>query len=195
MAKKGVEVQETVDSTETKVKKVKAINLVTMEDGSTKNFGERTKLLADHDVSDTSFKVTFHLSNGQQIVYNFEGDTNLLLEMAAFGASSKIKQACTGEKEADGIAAIINTKIKEFQEGNFVTRTTGQITTSLSQIQVAYARVNDIDVTNSDGVAKVNAIFAAMSKEDKSALYTVGKIKLELARLKLEAAEAALELA
>ena len=43
-------------------------------------------------------------------------------------------------------------------------------------------------------VSKVNAIFSAMSKEDKAGLYKVAKIQLELAKLKLAAAEAAIEL-
>lgn len=189
MAKKDQNVEE---STVVEAPKAKVINLVTMNDGSQKNFGERNKLLSDSSTTETGFSIVFHVSNGEQVVYDFSGDTSLLLEMAAFGAASKIKQAVTGEKDVNKLAALIKDKIEEFHQGSFVNRVTGQLTTSLSQIQVAYARVHGIDITTTEGVAKVNAIFAAMTKEDKSALAQQGKIKLEIAKLRLEAAEAAL---
>jgi hypothetical protein len=178
-------------NTEKKESKPKVINLVAMADGSQKNFGGRGKLLSTETVNENDFSVVFHIANGEQAVYNFKGDTKLLLAMAAFGASTKIKSACSGLKTEE-IKAIVEAKIKEFDDGDFIGRTTGDLTQVLSQIQLAWAIVNGIDASTSEGVAKVNAIFSAMSKEDKGNLYKLPKIQLELAKLKLAAAEAAI---
>jgi hypothetical protein len=194
MAKKIVQTEgENLDtSNEQTETKVKAINLITMQDGTQKNFGNRGKLLSSEAVNETDFSVTFHISTGEQVVYNFKGDTKLLLTMAAFGAASKVKSSCSGLKQEE-IKSIIDAKLKEFDEGDFIGRTTGELTQVLSQIQLAWATVNGIDTSTSEGVAKVNAIFTAMSKEDKSDLYKLPKIQIELAKLKLAAAQAALE--
>jgi hypothetical protein len=175
------------------VQVVKTPNIVTMQDGSVKNFGERGRLLSTSVIGEDSFSTTFHIVNGAQISYQFTGSIALLLEMAAFGFDAKVKASCAGVS-VDGIEKVITDKVTEITAGNFVGRSTGELTSSLSQIQTAYAIVNDIDVSTSEGIAKVNAIFSAMSKEDKAGLYKVAKIQLELAKLKLAAAKAALEL-
>jgi len=190
MAKKDQEVQ---DVNEVQSAAVKAPNIVTMADGSAKNFGERGRLLSTSTIGEDSFSTTFHIVNGKQVSYQFTGSIALLLEMAAFGFEAKVKASCAGTP-VDEIEAVISSKVEEVKQGNFVGRSTGEITASLSQIQTAYATVNGIDVSTSEVIAKVNAIFSAMSKEDKAGLYKIAKIQLELAKLKLAAAEAAIEL-
>lgn len=171
----------------------KVQQFVTMVDGTTKNFGERGRLLSTSTVTEDSFSTVFHIVNGKQISYDFTGSIGLLLEMAAFGFEAKVKASCAGVS-VDNLEKVINDKVTEITAGNFVGRSTGEITSGLSQIQTAYATVNNIDISTSEGIVKVNAIFSAMTKEDRTGLYKVAKIQIELAKLKLAAAEAALEL-
>ena len=164
--------------------------VVEMENGEVKNFGERGRLLSSHVITDTAIEVTFHIVSGEQVSYKHEVANldSLTAEAAAFGFASKVKAATAGVA-IEEIKSVIESKIAEFKAGIWATRgSAGESLSPLSQIQTAYAEVNEIDVTSNEGVAKVNAIFAAFSKEEKSALYADKAIKVTLARLKYEAA-------
>jgi len=182
--------------TETKQVKEKVVNFVTMADGTKRNFGERGKLLSSTEIKPNGFEIQFHVVTGEQVAYTYSQDTeipSLLAEMAAFGVASKIKASTAGTEAAD-LVAVITAKKEEIEDGIFSTRgTAGEIVTPLNQLQVAYATVNGIDTSTKEGIAQVNGIFAELSKEDKTALYKVPAIKLELLKLKLQAAEAELE--
>jgi len=196
MAKKDTqEIQENeVGSVESVVKAPKVVNMVQLADGTSKNFGKSMKLLSDEDVTETGFKVTFHIITGEQVVYESTDTsaTEFTRQQAAFGVSAKVKASCAGVAPKE-LFKVITDKVKDITEGNFASRVTGEATQALSLIQTAYAAVNDIDVSTTEGVAKVNAIFLALSKEEKSALYSNPKIGVKLAQLRLEAAIAAAE--
>lgn len=187
MAKKEQDAQKTTDSTDSIES---TINLVNMEDGTSVNFGARAKVLSSQSVTDTDFSITFNIANGKQVHYQFKGDTNLLLEMAAFGAANKVKQACAGLKQFDELEAMITAKVAEMQEGIFVSRTGGKVAVALSQLEVAYARVHKIDITTTEGINQVAEFFASLDKEGKAAVRKQGRIQIELAKLQLEAKEA-----
>jgi hypothetical protein len=191
MAKKDI-VQDVVEAVETQPVVTKNPIIITMQDGQIKNFGERGKLLSTQEVSEAGFAITFHVVTGEQSTYTFDGDMALLIEMAAFGAASKIKAATAG-LENEKIKAIIDDKIAEFNLGDFNTRAGGDSVVNLSQIQTAYAIVNSIDINTQEGINKVQAIFAALSKKEKSDLYKNVDIKLELATIQYEAAKLAKE--
>ena len=175
-------------------KQAKPHIIVTMADGSVKDFGERGKLLSTQETNETGFTLTFHVANGEQVQYVFNGDQTLLIEMAAFGAASKIKAATAGEP-IDKITSVILSKVEEFNNGEFVSRNAGEPVATLSQIQQAYANVNGIDTSTSVGQATVAAIFSAMSKEEKSSLYKNVDIAFELKSIQFEAAKIARDLA
>lgn len=189
-----VESSEVVESTP---KKPKVVNLVTLPSGKTKNFGEKGKLLSDttytHDENGviTGFTLTFSTKTGTEHSFVSTNDMNLLYQAAAFGFASKAKASTAGVAEED-LPKAIDAKIAEFNQGQFITRTGGETTSAISQLQTAYAMVNGLGYNTSEDVIKLNAIFSAMSKEDKSALYKVPKIKLALAKIQLAAAESAL---
>lgn len=176
--------------------KEKVINMVTMQDGTSRNFGERGKLLSSQEVSTKGFSITFHIITGDQVSYEYVSEhevPELLMEMACFGVSSKVKAATSG-CSVDELKTVIQAKVEEIQEGIFTTRgNLGESITPLTQVQTAYALVNGINVEEKEGIAQVNAVFAQLSKEEKSALYKDPKIKLELAKLRLLAAQEALE--
>lgn len=197
MAKNKNTEEATVTVTSTEVastKKTRVINNVTMTDGSVKNFGERGKLLSSQVVHENGFDLTFHLITGEQIEFKHETTADsLTLEMAAFGAAAKVKAATAGTKQED-LAAVVSAKLEEFKQGLFVTRAAGgEVSTPLSHIQTAYAIVNGIDTTTTEGVATVNAVFAALNKQQRSALYSNPKIKLELVKIQMAKAQADLE--
>lgn len=172
--------------------KVKAPIIVEFENGETKNFGERGRLLSTVDFTAEGFDITFYVANGEMVTYNHKvkGLDTLTARAAAFGFETKAK-ASTAGTELDGIKAVIVAKIEEFTQGIWTSRaTTGEVLTALTQIQTAYAIVNGIDYNKDEGIAKVNAVFAALSKEDKSALYKDAKISVAIAQLKLDAAKA-----
>lgn len=181
----------------TVVKKPKVINLVTLPSGKTKNFGEKGKLLSDtvftHDENGvvTGFTITFSTKAGTEHTFTSSDDISLLYQAAAFGFSSKAKASTAGVAEED-LAKVIEAKIAEFNQGQFVTRTGGETTSAISQLQTAYAIVNGLGYETTEDVIKLNAMFSAMSKEEKSGLYKIPKIKLALARIQLAAAESAL---
>lgn len=185
---KNQEVEQT--QTQTTETNEGTINLVKMEDGSSVNFGARAKVLSTQTVTDTSFSLTFNIGNGKQVHYDFKGDTNLLLEMAAFGAANKVKQACAGLAKFEELEAMITAKVAELSEGIFVSRSGGKVSVALSQLQVAYARVNKIDISTTDGINEVATYFDSLDKEGKAALRKQGRIQIELAKLQLEAKEA-----
>lgn len=169
--------------------------VVTMEDGELKNFGERGRLLSTSNYTDKGIEITFHVVTGEQVTFTHkvEGLDELTAKAAAFGFESKAKAATAGV-EPSKIKAIIEAKVSEFEAGIWATRgSAGESLAPLTQIQTAYALVNDIDPSSSEGIAKVNAIFTTLTKEQKSALYADVKIKVELAKLKLQAAEALLK--
>lgn len=200
MAKVKAVEENQVESSEVVVevtsKKPKVVNLVTLTSGKVKNFGEKGKLLSettftkDENGITNGFSITFATVEGTEHTYTFNGDMNLLYDAAAFGFASKAKSATAGSNGED-LIKVINAKIEEFNNGLFVTRTGGETTSAITQLQQAYAVVNGLGYESNEDVIKLNAIFSAMTKEDKSALYKVTKIKLALARINLAAAEAA----
>ena len=166
--------------------------VVTMENGEVKNFGERGRLLSSHVITEAGIELTFHIVDGTQVTYthDVEGLDSFTAEAAAFGFASKVKSATAGVP-VEGIKDVIEAKLEEFSQGIWATRgSNGESLSPLSQIQTAYAIANGIDHTSNEGVAKVNAVFAALTKEQKSELYSQKAIKIELAKLKLAAAEA-----
>ena len=165
-------------------------NLVTMKNGEVKNFGERGRLLSSSVISKEGIEITFHIITGEQVTFKHEvaGLDELTAKAAAFGFESKAK-ASTAGVELDKIKDIIEGKIAEYKAGVWSTRGgAGESLAPLTQLQTAYAVVNEINISTSEGIAKVNAIFSALSKEEKSALYSDIKIKIQLATLKLNAA-------
>ena len=166
--------------------------VVTMENGEVKNFGERGRLLSSESITDEAVTVTFHIVDGTQVSYSHPvaGLNDFTAQALAFGFATKVKASTAGVAIAD-IKAVIEAKLEEFKAGIWATRgSAGESLTPLTQLQTAYANANGIDVNGNEGVAKVNAIFAAMTKEDKQALYGEKAIKIEIAKLKLAAAEA-----
>lgn len=176
--------------------KEKVINMVTMVDGTKRNFGERGRLLSSSEITKNGFSITFHVVTGEQVTFTYSQEADLpeiVAEMAAFGVAAKVKAATAGTETKD-LVTVITAKKSEIEDGIFSTRgAAGEIVTPLNQLQTAYAIANGIDVSGKDGIAQVNAVFAELSKEDKSALYKVPAIKLELAKLRLQAAQAELE--
>ena len=165
-------------------------NLVTMVNGEVKNFGERGRLLSSSNITSKGIEITFHILNGEQVTFTHEvaGLDELTAKAAAFGFESKAK-ASTAGVEVDKIKDVIEGKVAEFEAGVWSTRGgAGESLAPLTQLQTAYAVVNKLDPATSEGIAKVNAIFSALSKEEKSALYADVSIKIELAKLKLNAA-------
>lgn len=192
MAKKK-EVQEVQEVVETAVVE-KVVNNVTMQDGSVKNFGAKGKLLSSQDVTTSGFALEFYVVTGEIVKYEHQFGNEisaLTAEMAAFGAASKIKAATAGSEVAD-LVKVITDKVEEYKQGIFVSRSSnGDNTSALTQIQTAYARVNGLNPEDQTDIAKVNAIFAALTKEEKSALYENIDIQIELAQIRLAAAQAA----
>lgn len=172
-----------------KESKVKVINIVQLIDGTSRNFGERTRLLSDKIINQNGFNIKFNLVTGHQFNYSFEiteDNKELLLEMAAFGVDAKVK-ASTAGVPLDKLQDLILSKLKDIENGNFVTRASGELTGGLTQLQQAYARVNGLDITKPEDVNKLQAIFAAYSKEEKTDLQKQRKIQIEIAKLRLEA--------
>jgi hypothetical protein len=166
--------------------------VVTMEDGQVKNFGVSGRLLSSERITETGVEVVFHIVDGTQVTYSHdvEGLDDFTAQALAFGFSTKVKASTAGVKVED-IKSVIEGKLAEFQAGVWATRgSNGESLTPLTQLQTAYANANGIDVVGSEGIAKVNAIFAALTKEAKQALYGEKAIKIEIAKLKLAAAEA-----
>jgi hypothetical protein len=162
--------------------------VVTMEDGQVKNFGVSGRLLSSERITETGVEVVFHIVDGTQVVYSHdvEGLDDFTAQALAFGFSTKVKASTAGVKVED-IKSVIEGKLAEFEAGVWATRgSNGESLTPLTQLQTAYG----IDVVGSEGIAKVNAIFAALTKEAKQALYGEKAIKIEIAKLKLAAAEA-----
>lgn len=182
-------------SEQVKEVKEKVINMVTMADGSKLNFGKTGRLLSSTVIRENGFDITFHVVTGEQIHYSYNQEDaipELIAKFAAFGVASKVKASTAGSEVAD-LVTVITAKVQEIEEGIFSERTgSGEITTPLTMLQQAYAVVNGVDVSGKEGIAQVNAVFAELSKEQKSALYKIPAIKLELAKLKLAAAQAAL---
>ena len=166
--------------------------IVTMENGEVKNFGVSGRLLSSERVTAEAVEVTFHIVDSTQVTYSHpvENLNDFDAQVMAFGFATKVK-ASTAGVAVENIKAVIEGKLAEFTAGIWATRgSNGESLTPLTQLQTAYANANGIDVVGSEGVAKVNAIFAALSKEDKQALYGEKAIKIEIAKLKLAAAEA-----
>jgi hypothetical protein len=166
--------------------------LVTMQNGEVKNFGVNGRLLSSERITDEGIEITFHIVDGTQVTFchYVKGLDEFTAQALAFGFATKVKASTAGVPVVD-IKAVIETKLEEFAAGIWVTRgSNGESLTPLTQLQTAYANANGINVSASDGVAKVNAIFAAMTKEAKQALYREKAIKIEIAKLKLAAAEA-----
>lgn len=171
---------------------VKEQTIVTMENGEVKNFGVSGRLLSSERITAEGIEITFHIVDGTQVTYTHavEGLDDFTAQATAFGFATKVKSATAGVAVVD-IKAVIESKLEEFKAGIWATRgSNGESLTPLTQLQTAYANANGIDIVGSEGVAKVNAIFAAMTKEDKQALYGEKAIKIEIAKLKLAAAEA-----
>ena len=165
-------------------------NLVTMENGEVKNFGERGRLLSSSSFDDKGLEVVFHIITGEQVTFKLEveGLDELVAKAAIFGFESKAKAATAGVEVAK-VKEVIEGKVEEFNAGVWSTRGgAGESLSPLTQIQTAYANANDIDPNTDAGIAKVNAVFAALTKEQKSALYAQAGIKVELAKLRLNAA-------
>jgi hypothetical protein len=165
-------------------------NLVTMENGEVKNFGERGRLLSSSSFDDKGLEVVFHIITGEQVTFKLEveGLDELVAKAAIFGFESKAKAATAGVEVAK-IKEVIEGKVEEFNAGVWSTRGgAGESLSPLTQIQTAYANANGIDPNTDAGIAKVNAVFAALTKEQKSALYAQAGIKVELAKLRLNAA-------
>lgn len=165
---------------------------VTMQDGTTRNFGERGRLLSTHTVTDTSLNITFHIVTGEQVTFSHKvsGLDEITAEAAVYGFSTKAKSATAGVA-IENIKKTLEAKIEEFKKGVWATRgSVGQSLSPLTQIQTAYAIVHEIDITKDSGIAEVNAAFASLTKEDRSALYQDKEIKKALAKLRYEAAQA-----
>lgn len=175
----------------------KVENWVDMVDGSRKNFGVKGRLLSTTEIVENGFDITFHIVTGEQVNFNYRQEAplpTLLAEMAAFGVASKVKASTAGSEIAD-LKTVITAKKEEIEEGTFSGRgaTAGDDVSPATQLQTAYANVHGLDISNKEGLAKVNAIFAAFSKEEKSALYKIPAIKLEILKLKFAQAQAELE--
>ena len=174
----------------TEVKAEAKQNLVTMENGEVKNFGERGRLLSSSNFSDKGLEITFHIITGEQVTFSLEveGLDELVAKAAIFGFESKAKAATAGVEVAK-VKEVIEGKVEEFTAGVWSTRGgAGESLAPLTQLQTAYANANGIDPTTTDGIAKTNAIFSALTKEQRSALYAQASIKVELAKLRLNAA-------
>jgi hypothetical protein len=140
-------------------------------------------------------EVTFHVVTGEQVVFNLPaaGVSNLVLEAAAYGFAAKAKNA-TASTPVDKIAEVIKARVAEYEAGVWVTRgNVGESLVALTQTQTAYALVNGIDPYSTDGIAKTNAIFSALTKEDKVSLLKDPKIQVAIAEIRLAAAKALVE--
>jgi hypothetical protein len=178
---------ETVETVETKQQ------LVTMTDGSVKNFGDRGRLLSTQVINAEGIEVVFHVVTGEQVTFKLPaaGVSPFILEAAAYGFASKAKNATSGTP-VEQIAATIAARVAEYDKGVWVLRAaSGESLVALSQTQTAYAMVHGIDPTSSEGIAKVNAIFAALTKEAKADLVKAPAIQVAIAKIRLAAAEAA----
>lgn len=172
--------------------------IVTMENGEQVNFGQRANIISTQEISadGTGFTLTFNVFNGTVLTYTYVSEVvlpKLLLEMAAFGASSKAKASTAGAESLDAIVDIIKGKIAEFSEGLFVTRGGGAASNLVLTLQQeAYADMEGLDKNDPETIAKIKDFFAEMSKEAKSALVKDTKFKYHMRKLQFEAMEAEL---
>lgn len=164
--------------------------IVTMENGEVKNFGTNGRLLSTQNVTDQGLEVVFHVVTGEQVTFNVpsEGTSAIILEAAAYGFAAKAKNATAGTP-VDKIAEVVKAKVAEFERGVWVTRgNVGESLVPLTQTATAYALVNGIDPYTTEGIAKTNAIFSALTKEEKANLAKDPKVQVAVAQLRLDAA-------
>jgi hypothetical protein len=165
--------------------------IIICEDGVTRNFGVRTKVLSKHDLTDNGLTVTFAHISGKVANYVFTSETDLpvfIKEAFAFGLESKVKNSLSTKFDDEQTWNTVLTKIEEFNAGRFVNRVTGAVDVEIKllQIEQAWAKVQAIDVSTTEGLSKVRDYFETLTDEQKEALKDDKDIKVAICDIKLE---------
>lgn len=181
------------NETKTEIETESETKIVSMSDGSVVSFGSRARLISDQTITATGFELVFNIITGVILRYTFDAGKEvpkLLLEMAAFGAASKAKASTAGASVND-IKEIIEAKIAEFEAGLFPTRGAAA-PAALTMYQEAYCKAEGWDIADLAIVTKVKALFADMSKEDKSTMMKSPAIRIQVNQIRLAQAQAEL---
>jgi len=178
--------------------------LVTMQDGSVKNFGVRANLLTnvDHETG----LVTFDFFTGETISFNafgIEGQTvetftAFQKQVFVYGILAKIKTSLAPIK-VDGLFTAVTKQLDAIAKAEFTTRGHAEAEVGLSDLEKAYALAKVVqgdapeyfsDLADQRTIEEVQAYFATLTTGGKNKLRNHPKVALELAKLRLEEAEA-----
>lgn len=162
-------------------------NIIKMNDGISLNFGPRARLVSRTTIEEAGFTVNFYMRSGKILTYTHiasHGTPKFLLQLAAFGATSKCKSAVNKYTTEAEIVLELEAKIKELDEEVFLIRSASG-SKKLNLTQRAYCNVNDLDSNASDVRLEVANTFAYMSKEDKAAMVKTPEMSLAIAKLKV----------
>jgi hypothetical protein len=197
-------VEENVTETAATPVEAKKDRLVTMQDGSVKNFGVRANLLTnvDHETG----LVTFDFFTGETISFNayaIEGQTvetftAFQKQVFIYGLLAKVKTALAPIK-VDGLFEAVTKQLDAIAKAEFSTRGHAETVVGLSDLEKAYALAKVVqgdapeyfsDLTDVRTIEEVQAYFATLTTGGKNKLRNHPKVALELAKLRLEEAEA-----
>lgn len=179
-----------VQAEQTEVKRV-----VTLEDGSTADFGKRANVLTV--VSADSSKVTFKLFNGKVINWTvpfMSGLSEFVQSVYVFGLVSKIKSTL-GNVGLEDLETAITKATAQLDAGTFTTRSASE--GSLSIEQKAYATVKSTvggrhydealahwaNLTDSNVIAEIIATWETFDRSKKNAIRKDPYFKLEKSQL------------
>lgn len=196
-------VEENVTETASTVE-AKKDRLVTMQDGSVKNFGVRANLLTSVDAE--SGVITFDFFTGETIAFNaytIEGQTvetftAFQKQVFVYGLLAKVKTALAPIK-VEGLFEAVTKQLDAIAKAEFTTRGHAETVVGLSDLEKAYALAKVVqgdapeyfsDLNDARTIEEVQAHFATLTTGGKNKLRNHPKVALELAKLRLEQAEA-----
>lgn len=170
--------------------------IVTMEDGTTANFGTRTKLLTAFDVP--SATVTFRLFNGTTINWilaGIEALTDFQKTIYIYGAVEKVKSSLTS-MTVDKLEAAINKQTTLIDSGVFNIRSSSETgLVKLSDLQKAYAlaiallfpeRSHWANISDKDVMVEVLAAWESKTPTERNAIRRDPNVSLQLSTIQLQ---------
>jgi len=182
-------------------KKEKALNIVTMEDGTQANFGSRNKVLSAIDLATKD--ITFRVADGTIINWVPKETDNLSpfqLTVFLYGLLERVKTGLSSTKSLSKVAEVINAQIGTIDKGEFNIRSissTGAI--ELTLLQKAYALAmagveggnpNWANVDNSEAIEQVLAVWENKTPVERNAIRRHPLVQTQINILELAAGKA-----
>ena len=164
--------------------------VIAFPNGVEKNFGIRGQVLSEEtvDLETLSINIDVYFSNGQQLNYkaDLQEVTEFKLKVLAEGFISKAKATTAGCNVEEAFVAVQKKFVEEYPNEVFVQRTSGESSTQLTQLELAWAYMEKIDPQTPEGYTRVQEFFRDMSRQERKDLKASRPIRLAYLQMETE---------